>query len=185
MLPCASNHTFSTGGVTAPWPAVSAVAHVVALQTIWSSITSTGEEDNNINNNNNDTFMIEPLVFEPTVGAEPGRFIDMAWDETPKKNGAPRKDLVFVVELEKKDDSGQPFQVRHALNMLPKGRGKGDFKKLMEGFFETPLTPVQLASFSKALIVGQPVMVNYKQDHLGHVVFDKYTPVKAAQPVAS
>jgi len=130
------------------------------------------------------TFVIEPLVYTPTVGGKPGRFIDLRWDETTKKNGAPRKDLLTVVELEEKDDSGQPFQVTQAFNMLARGRGKAEFKKQLESFLGTPLSPAQLAAFKKEWIVGKAVLVNYKTDHLGHVVFDKYTPVKATEPIA-
>lgn len=138
-----------------------------------------------MNTNTDDTFVIEPLVYQPTVGAEQGRFIDMRWETEPSKNGDPRKDLVLVVELEKKDDTGQPFQVPHAFNMLPRGRGKAEFKKQMESFLETPLTPAQLAGFKKDMIIGKQVTINYKEDHLEHVVFDRYTPAKPTEPTAA
>jgi len=138
-----------------------------------------------MNTNMDETFVIEPLVYVPTVGAKPGRFIDMRWEAEARQNGDPRKDLVLVVELEEKDASGQPFRVPHAFNMLPRGRGKSDFKKQMESFFEKPLTPAQLAGLKKSIIVGQPVIVNYKKDHLDHVVFDRYAPVKPTPPVAA
>jgi hypothetical protein len=123
-----------------------------------------------------ETFVIEPLTYEPTVGAKVGRFIDMRWETDPNRNGTPRKDLVLVTELV--DDSGQTVQVPRAFNMLPRGRGKSDFKKQMESFLETPLTKAQLAGLKKTMVVGKPVIMNYKKDHLGHVVFDKFAPVK-------
>ncbi|MGD0816458.1 MAG: hypothetical protein ABSA83_22945 [Verrucomicrobiota bacterium] len=136
-------------------------------------------------NANDSVFVIEQLKYQATVGGKAGRFVDMVWDTEPMKNGAPRKELVLGVELEERDDSGQPFQVRQAFNFLPRGRGKTEFKKQMESFFGAPLTPAQLAGFSKASIVGKPVIVNYKTDHLGHVVFDKFTPVMPTQPPAA
>jgi hypothetical protein len=125
-------------------------------------------------------FVIEPLAYEATVGLKPGRFTDMRWNEAPEKNGAPRRDLVLEAALEEKDGSGKPITIAQSFNFLPRGRGKSDFKRQMESYFGKPLTPVQLAGLSKDLLVGKPVVVNYKQNHLGRVVFDKYT-----QPAAS
>jgi hypothetical protein len=135
-----------------------------------------------MSNNSEDIFVIEPLTYEPTVGAKVGRFVDMRWDTKFEENGDPvKKDLVLVTELV--DDNGQTVLVPRAFNMLPRGRGKSDFKKQMESFLETPLTKAQLAGLKKVMVVGKPVILNYRKDHLGHVVFDKYTPVKPPQQV--
>jgi hypothetical protein len=144
---------------------------------------STTIQNNNISDDS--TFVIEPVTYEPTVGPKPGRFVDMSWDTTPKKNDAPPKDLVLVVELEEKDDSGSAFQIKQAFNMLPGGRGKAEFKKQMNSWREKPLTPGELAKLKKEIVVGKPVIVNYKTDHLSHIVFDKYLPAKAAQPITA
>jgi hypothetical protein len=138
------------------------------------------------NNNIDNELILEPLVYEPTVGDKPGTFIDMGWDLVPKKNGDPVKDLFLVTELEEKNELGQPVQVRQSFNMLPGGRGLSAYKRQMESFLGKPLTRLQLAQKpDRALVVGKRVIIVYKTDHLGHVVFDKYLPGKAAQPVAA
>jgi hypothetical protein len=141
------------------------------------STTSTSPQD--------EAFVIEAFVYTPTVGEKPGRFIDMSWQNEPKKNGAVRKDLLVVVELEEKIANGQHVQVTHSFNFHPRGRGKSQFKKLMEGFLERPLTPEQLAGFSKTTIIGKPVIVNYNTDRFGHVVFHNYLPVKQTEAQAT
>ncbi|MGD1086919.1 MAG: hypothetical protein ABSA47_19460 [Verrucomicrobiota bacterium] len=135
--------------------------------------------------NNDDTFVIQPLVYQPTAGLKPGRFVDMRLETEPASNGDPRNDLCLVTQLEEKDDNGQPYQVTHRFNLLPRGRGKSEFKKQMESFLETPLTPAQLAGFSKTLVLNKPVVVVYEKNHLGRVVFDRYAPVKQTAPVAA
>jgi hypothetical protein len=133
------------------------------------------------NDNNDNAFVLEPLVYEPTVGEKPGKFIAMDWDTVPKKNGDPVKDLFLIAELEEKDELGQPVQVKQSFNMLPRGRGLSDYKKQMTSFLGKPLTRLQLAQKpDPALVVGKPVIVVYKMDHLDHVVFDMYLPGKAA-----
>lgn len=140
----------------------------------------------NITTLNNDTFILEPLVYEPTVGEKPGKFITMDWDIAPKPNGDPVKDLFLVTELEEKNELGQPVQVTQKFNMLPRGRGLSEYKKQMQSFLGQPLTRLQLAQKpDPALVVGKPVVVVYKMDHLNHVVFDKYIPAVTTQPKAA
>jgi len=139
----------------------------------------------NINIDDKD-LILEPLVYQPTEGSKPGKFTAMRWDLEPKKNGDPRKDLVLVVELEEKDELGQPIQIEHTFNMLPNGRGVAQYKSQMESFLTKPLTRLQLAQKpDPALVVGKQVNVVYKKNHLNHIVFDKYLPAVAPQPVAA
>ena len=130
-----------------------------------------------------ETFVIEPLAFRPTIGEHHGRFVDMHWDDSPKKNNAPRHDLVLVTELQ--DENGQPVPVPHRFNCLPRGRGKSEFVKQMKSFFGQSLTAMQLAGLKKDLIVGKPVIVSYKQGPRGGIEFDKYLPAQTAQDVAA
>lgn len=139
----------------------------------------------NINNNNNseNAFVLEPLVYQPTVGEKPGKFISMDWNVAPKPNGDPVKELILVAELEEKNELGQLVQVPQKFNMLPRGRGLSEYKKQMHSFLGKPLTRLQLAQKpDPSLVVGKPVVVVYKMDHLNHVVFDKYLPAATTQP---
>jgi hypothetical protein len=142
----------------------------------------------NTNNNANadNDLILEPLVYEPTVGEKPGKFIELGWDLEPKPNGTLVKDLFLKVELEEKDELGQPVQVTQRFNMLPRGRGLSDYKKQMESFLGRPLTRLELAQKpDRSLVVGKPVVVVYKVDHLNHVVFEKYQPRNVQQPAAA
>ncbi len=150
----------------------------------------------NKNNNNSTTgtnssnlnaikFVLEPLAFVPTKGDKPGKFIGMRLDTEPYKNGSPRKDLVLVVELEENNELGESVQVEQAFNLLPGGRGSSAFKKQMHSFFGQPLTAIQLAGLSAELVVGKSVTVRYKENHLGHVVFDAYLPAATTQPATA
>jgi hypothetical protein len=132
---------------------------------------------------NDDTFEIEALAFVPTVGEKPGKFVDMRWDTNPYKSGAPRKDLVLESEMD--DGHGQLVRFPRAFNMLPRGRGKSDFKKQMESFLGQPLTKQQLAGLKRNIVVGKPVILKFKKDHLDHVVFDRYLPVKQIESEAT
>lgn len=129
---------------------------------------------------NDDAFILEPLPYQPTVGPKPGEFIDVYRNTAPKNNGAPCNDLIIATKLDERDALGQPIVVLKTMNMLPRGRGAAEFKTQMESFLGKPLTPLQLAKplvpLAKKLLVGQRVIVNYKTDHLGHVVFDSFTP---------
>jgi len=133
------------------------------------------------NTTDSDTFVIEPLAYQPTLGEKPGRFIDMQWDTTPRKNNAQRRDLVLIVEL---NENGEHFKVPFHFNFLPRGRGKTEFKDQMESFFGNPLTPNQLAGLKKDVIVHKSVIVRYTPHPRGGVEFDKFLPVPPAQPVA-
>ena len=136
--------------------------------------------------NSDNEFILEPLVYKPTEGEKPGKFIAMDWNTVPKPNGDPVKDLYLITELEEKNELGQPVQVKQVFNMLPRGRGLSAFKKQMKFFLERPLTPLELAKkLDPALVVGKPVIVVYNKDHLNHVVFDKYLPVKPTQSAAA
>jgi hypothetical protein len=132
-------------------------------------------------NHEDATFVIEPLSYTATVGGKLGRFTDMEWVTTLKPNGSPRQDLIITEELEELDANGKPITVSQSFNFLPRGRGRSEFKKQMESYFGTPLTPAQLAGFSKSTIVGKAVIVNYNENHLGHVIFDSYLPVRQAE----
>ena len=132
-------------------------------------------------NTNEESFVIEPFSYEPAVGAVAGRFVDMRWNTQPGKNNTPRKDLELVAELAEKDPNGQPIQVVETFNMLPSGRGRSEFKKQMSSWRGAPLTAVQLASLKKSTVVGLPVILNYTKDHLGHVVFEKFTPANSPE----
>jgi hypothetical protein len=184
---CAALETISTTDTTEFTVGGLVVTRIVALQIMRDKKTNAARKKvKNMIDNSTDSFVIEPLVYQPTVGGKPGRFVDMGWYTTPKANGSPRKELVLEVELEEKDDGGQPIKVAQSFNFLPRGRGKSDFVKQMASYFGTPLTPTQLAGLKKDLLVGKPVVVHYTTNHLGHVVFDKYTaPGKPAQPVAT
>jgi len=127
-------------------------------------------------------FILEPLAYVPTVGQKPGKFIDMRWDLEPRKDGGARKFLVLVVELDEKDALGQPVQVPQSFNMLSGGRGLSALKNQMGSFLGAPLTPLQLAKLTPATVVGKPVIVVYKTDHLGHIVFEKYLPGNVTKP---
>lgn len=138
-----------------------------------------------INHLNDNTFVLEPLVYEPTEGPKTGKFIDMRWDCELKKNGTQTKDMVLVVELEEKDELGQTVKVEQPFNMLPNGRGLSAFKKQMQSFFGKPLTKVQLAGLKKEIVVGKPVIVNYRKNHLGRVGFDSYLPANTRESVTA
>jgi len=145
-------------------------------------ITNKAQTNGNINDN---AFVLEPLVYEPTVGTKTGKFTDMRWDCEPKKNGAQKKDLVLVAELEEQDELGEPVKVEQTFNMLPNGRGLSAFKTKMESFFGNPLTRVQLAGFKKDNVVGKPVIVRFTKNHLGRVVFDTYLPANTKESVTA
>jgi hypothetical protein len=124
-----------------------------------------------------EVFVIEELQFKPEAKAYPGRFTQMRWDQEPKKDGTPVKDLVLVTELEQKFESGQPIHIEHRFNMLPKGRGKAEFKKQMGSWRGgQAMTDQELAGLKKSTVVGKPVVTVYKVDHLGHTVFDRFNP---------
>jgi hypothetical protein len=178
--------TISARYATGPSPVVgSAVTGVVVMQSA-QAIYASGKEEKAMDKNtatNDETFEIEALTFVPAEGEKPGKFVDMRWDTNPYKNGAPRKDLVLETELD--DGNGQLVRYARAFNMLPRGRGRSDFKKQMESFLEQPLTKPQLAGLRKAIVVGKPVILKFKKDHLDHVVFDRYLPVKPVESEAA
>ena len=143
----------------------------------------------NIENTTDETFEIEQIQFKPEPGQYPGRFTDMKWDKSPGKNGAERKDLVIVRTLDKADPNGKPFQIEDRFNMLPGGRGKSDFKKMMSAWRGKELDSSELSGLKKSSVVNQRVVSIYVTDHLNHVVFDSYKPepkpAEANQPSAS
>jgi hypothetical protein len=132
-----------------------------------------------MSNNIDETFVIEEPEYKPTVGPKIGKFIDMRWNITPKKNAAPRKDLILAVELDEKDEAGSNVKVEHTFNMLPRGRGTSEFKKQMSSWLGRELTSKERAGLQKAFVVNKPVVVNYQLNRFKAVAFDGYLPVNA------
>lgn len=181
----AANKTISTRDVTeSQLGGIAVTPRRRTLETAWVSNNTPKRKEENMSDIMDGIFVIEQPDYKPTVGEKTGKFIDMKWDLTPKKN-VPRKDLILTVELDEKDEVGNHVKVEQTFNMLHRGRGTTEFKKQMSKWLGRDLTPVELAGFQKAFVLNKPVIVNYKLNRFKAVAFDGYLPVTPTEPTTA
>ena len=135
----------------------------------------------NQNIDNGDTFVIVPL--EPTKNNIPegkytGRFTNMCIDNTPRRNGSQRKDLLITVQVDNPQE-GDPEKLVQVFNLLSGKRGQSQFKKGIRSWSKGKVSDAELSNFKKAIIMDEPVICSYVKTRLGNgVMFDTYLPVE-------
>ncbi|MEI8290607.1 MAG: hypothetical protein WCH99_14150 [Verrucomicrobiota bacterium] len=135
----------------------------------------------NQNIDNSDTLEIMPLEPTKTKAAEgkyAGRFTNMCIDNTPRRNGSARKDLLITVQVDNPGE-GEPAELVQVFNLLSGKRGKSQFKKGISSWIKRDVSDAELNKFSKAIIMDKPVVCSYITNKLGNgVMFDTYLPVE-------